>query len=110
MNKEEILNGEIFFEDPNVEYEYFRNRMDQIKKYNSEFIQQQAISSLISRYIKAIVSLTDDLECAALKDVYLDCLNQLGIDSYIIDQEVDNYQKTHVVDKQNIHVSKTGRL
>lgn len=37
----------------------------------------------------------DELISAGLEDVYYDCLSRLGIDSYCIEAEIDNYKLTH---------------
>lgn len=108
------LEGELYFQNPTDEYNYFLERMEAIAKYSNEFFRESAKEALISRYIKALAMLREENEfdSVTLSDVYYDILNQLGIDSYCVEKEIDNYIKIHDIDyskKENIIVSNSSK-
>lgn len=103
------LKKEAFFSDPMTEYKYFKERIEAIDKYSNDFFQEQAYAGLTRRYIKAIACMEDDYEYSGLVSVYRDCLEELGCDSYIMDQEVENYKATHDMKKEKIVISETGK-
>lgn len=118
LNEEEMVKsniaGEVYFQNPAEEYNYFLTRMKAINKYSNEFFIESAKLDLANRYLRALALLREEnsFDSEPLADVYYDILSRLGIDSYIIEQEVDNYIKTHDIDyskKSNIVVSSKRR-
>ena len=104
------LKKEKFFKDPMDEYKYFKERIEAISKYSNEFFQNQAYTELTHRYIKAIAVSEDEFDAGPLVGVYRDCLEELGCDSYIMEEEVKNYRKTHgIVKKYNLTVSESAK-
>ena len=91
------IKQELYFKNPLDEYEYFKKRVEAINKYGEDFFKTQALASLANRYIRAIES----FETSALVRIYKDCLEELGIDGYQIESEVENYKMTHESTKEN---------
>ena len=89
------LEKEVYFKDPAKEYEFFTKRLEKINKYENHNFKFYAINNLIRRYIRAIASFEDIYEADSFIQVYRDCLIELGADDYSIDEEVENYKKTH---------------
>ena len=89
------LEKEVYFRDPTKEYEFFTKRLEKINSYENKNFKYYATSNLINRYIRAIASFEDVYEADAFIQVYRDCLIKLGADDYSIDEEVENYKKTH---------------
>ena len=105
----EDLKNEMFFADPREEYGYFKDRMAVIENYSNDFFQERAISNLVTRYIRALSCLDDNYDNTVIRDVYIDCLIQLGMDDYCIENEVGDYKLTHSGEKQKKFVSKSSK-
>ena len=103
MKKE--LEKEVYFKDPAKEFEYLTKRLEVINGYDNKYFKNQAISNLINRYIRAIASFDDVYEADAYIQVYKDCLIELGADDYSIEEEVENYKKTHNTKEIHKYVS-----
>lgn len=104
------LRKEKFFKNPMDEYNYFKERVETISNYSNEFFQEQSYVQLANRYIKAIAAAGDDYESSGLVNVYRDCLEELGYDTYIVDNEVKNYKLTHgIKNGSEKTVSESGR-
>lgn len=95
------IKQEVFFKNPMDEYEYFKRRMEAISNYDVEFFKNQALGELAKRYIRAIAEAGDEYEASGLIRIYRDCLEELGIDGYQIDHEVENYKMTHESTKKD---------
>jgi len=95
------IKQELYFKNPLDEYEYFKKKLKEINKYVEDFFKTQALANLANRYIRAIAEAGDSFETSALVRIYKDCLEELGIDGYQIESEVENYKMTHESTKEN---------
>ena len=102
------IKQEVFFKNPMDEYEYFKKRMEAISNYEGDFFKTQALGNLANRYIRAIAEAGDEYEASGLIRIYRDCLEELGIDGYEIEHEIENYKMTHEsTKKDNKNTEKT---
>ncbi|MDD2238587.1 MAG: hypothetical protein PHH51_01715 [Bacilli bacterium] len=73
------------------EREYFEKRMRAIKNYSVGYFKQNAYASLCNRYLQMLSIYPDDMEYKDIRNVAFSALEELGIDSYIVDSELEAY-------------------
>ncbi len=74
------------------EREYFERRMQAIKNYSVDYFRQNAYAALCNRYLQMLSIYPDDIEHEDIRNVAFSALEELGIDSYIIDSELKAYK------------------
>ena len=106
--------NDVFLADLEKETNYFYDRLEAISKYENKFFKESALNKLAERYIRALALLRveNEYEASNMIETYTDFLTRLGIDSYCIEQEVNDYVATHDIDyskKENLYVSNAGK-
>lgn len=87
------LDKEMFFCNPREIFLKFNCELQEINNCENEVIRNIFIQKLSKKYMKALVSLPDTYEALNLKSVYKDILIILGHNDYVLEEEINSYNR-----------------